>query len=177
MKLKMKLLSVSLISMVLLIGVIPVGALSESDDIAKQLICSCGCGKVVYDCYCDLAKEWRLRIDDMLEGGMSKQGIIDTFFEEYGDQVLATPAKSGLELVIWLGPVLIAVVGTLVIYRYAREKAEFPDDEIGFPIRERTETDSPEVVSVDESGLGYDELFYDKYRELKEKRQRDSEDE
>lgn len=137
--------------------------------ISKELICSCGCGMVVNDCYCDLAKEWRTRIEGMISDGLSRSEIIQVFVDEYGDGVLATPAKSGLELVIWLAPVAVSVVGTVVIYRYAKNKAPIPTREIGYPIRERTaetpELDSPEPDVEDD----YEALFHEEYRKYKKK--------
>ena len=154
------------IGVLLLMSVQAVYGVSVAD-ISKELICSCGCGMVVNDCYCDLAKEWRTRIEGMISEGLSKSQIIQVFVDEYGDGVLATPAKSGLELVIWLAPVAVSVMGTVVIYRYARNKAPIPEREIGYPIRERTteEFDSPEPDAEDD----YEALFHEEYRKYKKK--------
>jgi cytochrome c-type biogenesis protein CcmH len=99
-------------------------------DITKELICSCGCGKVAYDCYCDLAAEWKEQILQDITAGKTQRQIIASFVETYGDGVLATPKKSGLELSIWVLPVVAAVVGTAVIYTYAKRKAPIPDSEV-----------------------------------------------
>jgi cytochrome c-type biogenesis protein CcmH len=148
-----------------------VKALDEGAEISKELICSCGCGKIVYDCNCDLAKGWRERIDEMVDQGKTEKEIIDSFVEQYGNVVLATPVKSGLELVLWLSPVATAVLGTVFIYRYARNKAPIPDREVNFPIRD---VDAIKKSVVNENiGLyeKYDEIFDEEYRKFKEKRE------
>jgi cytochrome c-type biogenesis protein CcmH/NrfF len=168
MKTKNLLIEAFVIGVLLLSGVQGVFADSVTD-ISKQLICSCGCGMVVNDCYCDLAKEWRTRIDGMLSEGLLRSDIISVFVDEYGDGVLATPAKSGLELVIWLAPVAVSVVGTVVIYRYAKNKAPIPTREIGYPIRERTAEESEIDSSEPDVEDDYEELFYEEYRKYKKK--------
>ena len=105
-------------------------------DITKELICSCGCGKVAYDCYCDLAAEWKEQILQDITDGKTQQQIIASFVETYGDGVLATPKKSGLELSIWALPVVAAVVGTAVIYTFAKRKAPIPDSEVDSKVLE-----------------------------------------
>ena len=105
-------------------------------DITKELICSCGCGKVAYDCYCDLAAEWKEQILQDITDGKTQQQIIASFVETYGDGVLATPKKSGLELSIWALPVVAAVVGTAVIYTVAKRKAPIPDSEVDSKVLE-----------------------------------------
>jgi cytochrome c-type biogenesis protein CcmH len=164
-----QLLSILITSVLILSGVHSVKGVDEEAEISKQLICSCGCGKVVYDCYCDLAKGWRNRIEENLSIGVAKEEIIKSFVDQYGKQVLATPSKSGLELVLWFAPVVIAVVGTIVIYSYAKNKAPIPDILIGFPIRDRVDLQIQAVAINEKSDIRYDELFESMYREFKKK--------
>ncbi len=105
-------------------------------DITKELICSCGCGKVAYDCYCDTAAQWKEQILQDVTAGKTQKQIIASFVETYGDGVLATPKKSGLELSIWALPVVAAVVGTAVIYTFAKRKAPIPDSEVDSKVLE-----------------------------------------
>ena len=99
-------------------------------EVTRELVCACGCGKVTYDCYCDLAKEWKEQITLDVSEGKTKQQIIASYVETYGDSVLATPKKSGLETTIWALPIVAAVMGTGVIYTYAKNKSPIPDSEV-----------------------------------------------
>lgn len=144
-------------------------ALNLGAEISKELICTCGCGKIVYDCYCDLAKDMRAQVDEMVAQGMNKKEVLNSFVEKYGDGVLATPSKSGLELVLWLSPVVAAILGTLVIYRYARDKAPIPDREVSFPIRDVGVIEETVVIEDTSLESKYGELFDAEYRKFKEK--------
>ncbi len=139
-----------------------VSALDPASEIAKELICTCGCGKVVYDCYCDLAKEFKSEIAEALDAGKTKRQIINGFVERYGDQVLATPKKTGLELTIWTLPIFASILGTVVIYRYARKKAPIPDSEIGAAILDEWK-ESSEADELESASQRYYELYYEEY--------------
>jgi cytochrome c-type biogenesis protein CcmH len=137
-------------------------------DITKELICACGCGKVTYDCYCDLAKEWKDQITQEVAAGMTKSEIIAGFVETYGDAVLATPKKSGLELSIWVLPVVASVLGTVVIYNYAKKKSPISDSEVDSKVFEpgyRSKKKKPSK-SVEH----YDNLLQKEYKKRKKKR-------
>ena len=141
-------------------------------DITKELICACDCGKVAYDCYCDTATQWKESIAADIADGKTSQQIIASYVETYGDGVLATPKKSGLELSIWTLPVVAAVVGTVVIYKYAKKKAPIPDSEVDSKILERgyrsKKRKKKKVPS--KSVEHYDNLLRKEYKKRKKKR-------
>jgi len=140
-------------------------------DITKELICACSCGKVTYDCYCDLAKEWKENIAQDIAAGKTEQQIIASYVETYGDSILATPKKEGLELSIWALPVVAAVFGTGVIYTYAKKKSPIPDSEVDSRI---LEPGRPRKTSKKSKGSKssehYDNLLRKEYKKQKKKR-------
>lgn len=138
-------------------------------DITKELICACGCGKVTYDCYCDLAKEWKEQITQDVASGMTSQQIIASYVETYGDSVLATPKKSGLELSIWTLPIFAAVFGTVVIYTYAKKKSPIPDSEVDSRILE-PDSKKRKKGDASKSVERYDNLLRKEYEKQKKKR-------
>jgi cytochrome c-type biogenesis protein CcmH len=140
-------------------------------DITKELICTCGCGKVTYDCYCDLAKEWKDQITQDVAAGKTQQQIIASYVETYGDSVLATPKKSGLELSIWALPVVAAVFGTAVIYTYAKKKAPIPDSEVDSRILEPGRSRKKRKKGKgSKSAEHYDNLLRKEYKKQKKKK-------
>jgi cytochrome c-type biogenesis protein CcmH len=140
-------------------------------DITKELICACGCGKVTYDCYCDLAKEWKDQITQDVAAGKTQQQIIASYVETYGDSVLATPKKSGLELSIWTLPVIAAVFGTAVIYTYAKKKSPIPDSEVDSRILEPGNSRKKRKKSKSsKSAEHYDNLLRKEYKKQKKKK-------
>jgi cytochrome c-type biogenesis protein CcmH len=145
---------------------------TTASEVEKELICACGCEMVVYDCYCDLAKEWKASIEADVDAGKSKKEILAGFVAVYGDQVLATPKKTGLELTIWALPVVASVLGTVVIYRYASGKAPLRIEDIGYPIRDETERDLD--GSFEAHTLKYENLLYDEYKKARREQEKES---
>ncbi len=47
--------------------------------------------------------------------GQSEDQILDALVAEFGREVLATPPKSGFDLVAWIVPILLVVVGLAAI--------------------------------------------------------------
>jgi cytochrome c-type biogenesis protein CcmH len=140
-------------------------------EITKELICACGCGKVTYDCYCDLAKEWKDQITQDVAAGKTKSEIIASFVETYGDTVLATPQKSGLELTIWTLPVVAAIFGTVVIYTYAKKKAPIPDSEVDSKVLDPGGSKKKRKKRKgSKSAQHYDNLLRKEYKKQKKKR-------
>ena len=140
-------------------------------EITKELICACGCAMVTYDCYCDMAKEWKEQITQDVAAGMTKRQVIAGFVETYGDSVLATPQKSGLELSIWTLPVVAAVSGTAVIYTYAKKKAPIPDSEIDSSVMEpEFQSKKKKKKASSKSVDHYDKLLRKEYKKQKKKR-------
>lgn len=115
----LKKLFIILILSFVLLPVTPVMAQEDTvSDIAKQLICQCGCGRVL----AETTPGGRIRdemiaiIEQKLAQGESQEEILDYFVARYGEQVLASPPKKGFNLVVWaLAPVAI-LGGGVVIY-------------------------------------------------------------
>jgi cytochrome c-type biogenesis protein CcmH len=153
------------------LGVNP-NLISDPDDLVKEvsneLICSCGCGKLVYDCYCDIAKDFKVEIEESVVAGMAKKQIIQVFFERYGETVLATPKKSGLELTIWTLPIFASIFGTIVIYRYASRKARIPDSEVDLTILEPVP--SQKMIDVSLTIEDYDLLYQEELEKIKKEK-------
>lgn len=59
-------------------------------------------------------------IQDKIDAGWTKQRIIDGLVDEFGSQVLATPPKSGFDLIAWIVPALAVALGLAAIPVIAR---------------------------------------------------------
>ncbi len=86
-----------------------------TEDIASQLICLCGCGKLLNVCEMDTAKQMKSVISDKLAEGWGKQQVIEYMTATYGEQVLAAPTKKGFNLIAWITPFALILFGTVVI--------------------------------------------------------------
>lgn len=78
-------------SLIILTLLLAACAGSESlsvNDIAKELICPCGCTEVLSTCGCDTAKELTSSIESKISLGQSKEQIRQSFIDQYGARVL-----------------------------------------------------------------------------------------
>jgi len=96
------------------------------DEVARELISQCGSGMVLADHDCGVARSMKASIQRQIDAGKSKQEILDGFVSIYGEQVLATPRKSGFGLTAWVTPLVVvaagALVGGAVVWLWARRR-------------------------------------------------------
>lgn len=67
-----------------------------------------------------VAIDMKRYIAQRIEAGWEKDRIIDGLVDEFGEGVLATPPKSGFDLVAWLVPAIVVLVGLAAIPVIAR---------------------------------------------------------
>ena len=107
----------------LLLGVLVL--LGAGDDSARveqlghQIMCVCGCNQILLECNhvgCSYSSRMRKELVAGVDAGQSDNNILQSFIQDYGTTVLATPTHSGFDRVAWIMPYLALVVGiTLVI--------------------------------------------------------------
>ena len=99
-------------------------------DISKQLICQCGCTMVLLNCShaeCDSREAMTTLIQQKIDQGQSEEQIIQLFVAQYGEQVLAAPPKRGFNLMAWITPFVVLIVGagviSIVLKKWVRREA------------------------------------------------------
>jgi cytochrome c-type biogenesis protein CcmH len=106
--------------LIVLLAASPVKADSATvSDISKQLICQCGCTLVLNSCThaeCGVGVPMTALINEKLAQGQSGPQIIQSFVDQYGEQVLASPPKKGFNLVVWILPFAAILTGGGVVY-------------------------------------------------------------
>lgn len=86
------------------------------NDVARDLICTCGCGKVLDVCEMESARQMRAQIKEMIDQGQDRDQIINYFVGQYGEKVLATPPKKGFNLTAWITPFVVIAIGAGIVY-------------------------------------------------------------
>jgi cytochrome c-type biogenesis protein CcmH len=94
-------------------------------EVASQLQCPVCHGESVADAPSPLAQEMRSLIREDLSSGMSEQQVITYFHQRYGDQILETPPTSGFTLLIWLGPLLVLLLGATLLVGVVRDSRRY----------------------------------------------------
>ena len=74
-------------------------------DVAREVRCPT-CNTPLDVSSAPVALDMKQYIQKRIEAGWSKQRIIDGLVDEFGTQVLATPPKSGFDLIAWIVPAL-----------------------------------------------------------------------
>ncbi len=99
----------------LLLAVVPAtaGALTVNE-VAREVRCPT-CNTPLDVSSSPAAADMKQYIAQRIDRGWDKERIIDGLVAEFGEGVLATPAKSGFDLVAWLVPGLAVLAGLVGI--------------------------------------------------------------
>jgi len=102
----------------------PLGPIKVTDDqvnaVAKTLYCPV-CENIPLDvCPTQACAQWRDLIRLKLSEGWQKEQIRQYFAQVYGDRVLSEPPKEGLNLLVYILPPVIFLVGLFLVYRVLR---------------------------------------------------------
>ena len=82
------------------------------------LTCQCSCGLTVHSCnhlQCGFAIPAKEQIAEQLGQGQSRQAILASFVTRYGEKVLSAPTATGFNLVAWITPFLVVLIGAVSI--------------------------------------------------------------
>ena len=112
-----QIMGVALIGIILLAT--PASANSQADEVAQQVLCQCGCNLSVANCAhqeCSSRDAMKKLIVEKLDSGMSETQVIQYFVSQYGEQVLVSPPKKGFNLVAWITPFAVILIGALVVW-------------------------------------------------------------
>ncbi|MFH1853024.1 MAG: cytochrome c-type biogenesis protein CcmH [Candidatus Neomarinimicrobiota bacterium] len=101
-------------------------------ELEQSLIAPCCWSGTVYDHgHSQLEREIR----QMVEDGRTKKEIMDHYVKQYGERILASPVASGFNLMAWITPILIALIGIALFANYLRTPRQ------ALPVRTRPKSD------------------------------------
>ncbi len=132
-----------LIPIFFLLFAIPVRAevtQEQVDEVGKELACLCGdCPRRPLDeCICGYALQQKDRIKKMLASGQTSQAIIDAYIREFGLEILSKPPAKGFNLVAWIMPPLVLLLGFFAVRSVLRiwSKTKSPTTPASQPARD-----------------------------------------
>lgn len=94
-------------------------------ELEKSLMAPCCYGGTVYD---HGHPEMSAEIRALVEAGKTKQEILDLYTQRYGERILAVPIAKGFNIMAWVAPVIIAIIGFLIVGLYLRTTQKTPSD-------------------------------------------------
>ncbi len=96
--------------------------------ISKGLRCVVCQNQSIDDSDAQLARDLRVLVRDRIIAGDSDQAVVDYVVSRYGDFVLLRPPFKAATLVLWLGPVLIALGGLFGLILFFRRQKKYAEE-------------------------------------------------
>ena len=99
---------------------------AEAQAIDRQIMCPVCPAESIDQAQVPIARQMRQMVRDQLTQGASQAEILDFFAQRYGPDILASPPKSGFNLLAWVFPVVgmaaALIAGGLVIRSMAARR-------------------------------------------------------
>jgi cytochrome c-type biogenesis protein CcmH len=92
----------------------------EVRDVGLQLKCLSCQGESVADSPSVFGQESRYVIRQQLQSGKSEQQVMQYFVSRYGDRILLSPQWQGFQLLAWLVPIGMLLIGLILVYATLR---------------------------------------------------------
>jgi len=93
-------------------------------DISSGLRCLVCQNQSIDDSDAQLAKDLRLLVRERLVAGDSDQQVRDFLVQRYGEFVLLKPTFSSRNMLLWLTPVIVLVLGSVGAYTVLRRRPQ-----------------------------------------------------
>src|SRR5439155_9258178 len=93
-------------------------------NLTEQLRCLVCQNETLADSRADLAEDLRKQIREQMKQGKSDQEIIAFLTQRYGDFVLYKPPVKATTYLLWFGPFVLLIAGTLVLFRFLKRRHE-----------------------------------------------------
>lgn len=90
----------------------------DVNEVAKDLFCPVCENTPLDTCPTQACIDWREEIRVQLEAGRTEAEIQQYFVDRYGPRVLSSPPREGFNLIVWLLPVALVLVGIIFFARY-----------------------------------------------------------
>ena len=105
-------------------GVEPLDKLREDrvQILGKKFRCAVCQGVAIADSPASMARAQLDKVRELVAEGHSDQEIEDYFVSKYGEWVLLEPRKTGLNAFLWVGPVLLLLIGIAIILGQVKKR-------------------------------------------------------
>ncbi len=84
-------------------------------ELTEQLRCPKCQNNSIADSNAIIAADMRAKVYQLMQQGQTKRQIIDYMVARYGNFVTYAPPLNPLTLILWLGPLLVVVIGGLAV--------------------------------------------------------------
>lgn len=125
----------------------------EAQAIDQMLMCPVCPAESIDQAQVPLARQMRQRVRDLLAEGASREEVLEYFADRYGQNVLASPPKSGYNLLAWILPIagLVVALGAALLVLRAMQGRNSGQVERETVTLEPEDSLDPYLAAVDES--------------------------
>ena len=105
--------------------------IAETDlatDIKQSIISPCCWAGTVYDL--DHNPEMEEQINQFISQGKTKQEILEYYLGLYGERILAVPIAEGFNIMVWVTPILVGMIGITFLFFFLRTPNNMPSSVI-----------------------------------------------
>jgi cytochrome c-type biogenesis protein CcmH/NrfF len=115
-----------------LVAVLTLGAASPAvryNDLGHKMMCVCGCNQILIECNhlgCPDSDRMLGELRTAVASGSGDDAILIAFQDKYGPTVLAAPMLTKFNIVAWIVPpavLILGIAGTVVLVRRWRQRA------------------------------------------------------
>jgi len=114
------------------VAVLTMGSASTAvryNDLGHKMMCVCGCNEILIECNhlgCPDSDQMLAELRTSIASGSSDDAILTAFQDKYGPTVLAAPMLTRFNVVAWVVPpavLLLGIAGIVVLVRRWRQRA------------------------------------------------------
>lgn len=120
------------IGAVILVAALTMGAASTAvryNDLGHKMMCVCGCNQILIECNhlgCPDSDRMLGELRASIASGSNDDAILTAFQEKYGPTVLAAPMLTKFNIIAWIVPpamLILGIGGTVILVRRWRLRA------------------------------------------------------
>ena len=104
---------------------------AEAHGIDRMLMCPVCPSQTIDQAQVEISRQMRRLVREMLAQGASREEILKFFADRYGQEVLAAPPKSGINLLAWIVPIVgmvAALAAAFLVIRSMTVRDSTPAD-------------------------------------------------
>ena len=140
----------TLLPLLVVLGAFTLGAANTAgryNDLGHKIMCTCGCNEILLECNhmgCSASSRMTAELRVAVDRGDSDNAVLTAFQDEYGPTALAAPWLTRFNIVAWVVPPLLLILGLvgtfLLVKKWRLRVASMPevaDDPASRDLRER----------------------------------------
>lgn len=95
---------------------------AQAQAIMTQLRCLVCQNQSIVESDADLAHDLRLIVREKVKSGQTEKQILAFMTNRYGDWILLKPPFKAATFLLWLGPLILLLIGGILVFRFVRKK-------------------------------------------------------